>query len=292
MAADRGACTRRARVGLLFALAAGCGSGSSDAEQPRSAEVAEPERVVVTTTAPAASVRRPARPATPQPDSLEGTFPHAEHPDIDCHGCHGRPTSHVTHLEADCSTCHSAPRLERPATDADPMRCSTCHHSETGSAGCRSCHQGIADREPIIARAGGGGATGSQVRTLPFAHGDHLTAECTACHTEAVTRAVGTECTACHRSHHRPASRCETCHGPIDIAAHDNRVHSGCAGGGCHSDATVLALPLTRNTCLLCHPAQTGHRADQDCAVCHLGESISSNSGGARGHAAAEGGRG
>jgi hypothetical protein len=77
-------------------------------------------------------------------------------------------------------------------------------------------------------------------------------------------------CGECHREHHRPGSRCLTCHTDVRRETHDRNVHRGCGGAGCHAEASLAAMGSGRQICLVCHAEQENHEPGEYCARCHL----------------------
>lgn len=214
---------------------------------------------------------------------VDARFPHSEHRAIDCERCHVRPASHVTHPGAECVACHTRPAAFESLAERSARECASCHHAREERS-CRSCHESddIGAR-PVLATVHTAGGERVRVRSLTFAHALHVSVDCRSCHDDPVTRSFTGDCATCHEQHHRPDSQCTTCHESTTTPVHTSAVHSGCAGGGCHGDATVLALAPTRNVCITCHEAQVSHKPGRECASCHVG--VMDSLGGARGAA-------
>jgi hypothetical protein len=180
--------------------------------------------------------------------------------------------SHRRHRAVECTACH-ATRGQRHGqltvtTDRD---CQSCHHSAEQRTPCGSCHEAreLAPREAIPVQMSMPTWDAPRARTLPFGHADHRLIQCTTCHSAPLTMAVGRDCAACHQDHHRPTSDCRACHQELRRPPHTRQAHLGCAGSGCHSDASVLALRPTRNVCEGCHQNQVRHMIGRECASCH-----------------------
>lgn len=194
-------------------------------------------------------------------------FPHDAHRSEPCARCHGRVAGHEGHRELDCRECHPP----SPAAATASGDCTSCHHERSRSYGCLHCHDaqtpGRAGDVKGVALAG---PAGSPARVLPFSHDRHTKLDCARCHEGRPTAAGAAPCTSCHTQHHRAEADCSACHAPPSATLHPAaRVHQGCGGTGCHTDATVLALPFTRSLCVTCHSAQARHEPGLDCATCH-----------------------
>lgn len=205
-------------------------------------------------------------------EAADEAFPHSAHRELDCQRCHGRPATHLTHAGAECTACHARPRAFTDMPTLESAQCAACHHRNATNRDCGSCHQ-RAELGPRPVLASVATASGAQVRVrrLTFAHERHSALSCTGCHAEPVTRSFGEDCSLCHTAHHRPEATCISCHDAGQVDAHQNVVHAGCAGGGCHAAATVERFQPTRNVCLVCHTAQVDHEAGQECRSCHVG---------------------
>lgn len=192
-------------------------------------------------------------------DTRPSGFPHEPHTGFECTRCHEAVPGHGAHAQLACHECHDAPApAARPSGD-----CSSCHHSSAVVRGCADCHEG--KNAPAAAQQ----VQVTRDRTLPFAHARHNELECTRCHERSGDRVAGA-CTSCHERHHRADANCRGCHRAVPAAAHPvARVHQGCGGAGCHTDATVAALPFSRSLCVVCHTAQAGHEPDEECTGCH-----------------------
>lgn len=244
---------------LALLLLGGC----AEPPEPSRLAAAEPEPLESDTPA-RVRPRHLSRIAAAEPSE----FPHAPHGGFECRRCHEAVPGHEGHAAFACSECHDAP----PAT-AERRDCSGCHHSGAVGQACTRCHDRSAApaaerRVSALVRTARNpqGAT----RALPFAHARHAQLECVRCHERGAQAAVRVACTSCHDRHHRPDAECRSCHESVAAQVHPPaRVHRGCAGAGCHTDATVIALPFSRPLCLVCHPAQAAHEPDTDCAGCH-----------------------
>jgi hypothetical protein len=184
--------------------------------------------------------------------------------------------SHATHRGLRCTACHSVAGPTHASVTLRSVRdCLACHHGPTvrdlggGTDACLHCHasNALPSRPQTVTVMTSTLAT-PITRRLPFAHATHAGVSCTECHTTPVTLAPEVNCAGCHQSHHDEARTCTTCHSAYD-AHKGKQVHLGCAGSGCHSDRTVLALGAKRNVCLSCHVAQVDHKPDRECATCH-----------------------
>ena len=196
------------------------------------------------------------------------TFPHAPHLRFDCRRCHAQVAGHERHANVPCRQCHEAPAPT--TTGASASDCSSCHHASNQAFDCVHCH----DRDPatrpapqvrLTLRLAGHDAT----RSVSFPHARHAGLSCTRCHLHADRASAAAQCNGCHESHHRAGADCAACHSPPREGVHSAAVHRGCGGEGCHQNPAVLALPLARNVCLACHPAQAQHEPGGNCATCH-----------------------
>jgi hypothetical protein len=188
-----------------------------------------------------------------------------------------RGFDHLRHRELQCTECHSVSDAHGTVTVRTPRDCQSCHHSpQVIQGGCQRCHGPqeieVASAISLSMRFEASGAT--RTRTAAFDHRAHQEVACAACHGETVTMVAGVTCETCHDEHHRPTAQCADCHGEPPQDAHTLAVHTeGCAGSGCHSDATYGRLTVGRETCLACHSGLADHEAGQACAGCHrIGE--------------------
>lgn len=154
-----------------------------------------------------------------------------------------------------------------------------CHHAAAKATGCTSCHEagtlpGPTQRQVQVRTSV---AAGANTRTLPFAHAFHAAVACGDCHEGGPQRRAVKDCTGCHERHHTAARDCQLCHRAEDVKGHPASVHGGCAGGGCHSDAAVTALPWSRTVCTSCHQDKAKHQAGRDCATCHQVPALNAN---------------
>jgi hypothetical protein len=205
------------------------------------------------------------------PDSMRRStraekFPHEAHVRIDCATCHDVPQGHGTHDTVACSACHraSAQATMRNLTTAD---CQTCHHVTQKAWTCEHCHGKpgtFATQQEFVL----GVWNQPRTRQLSFDHAWHTGVECASCHKGAPSLAPE-PCSSCHESHHVATVRCQTCHTPSPIAAHDVNAHLSCSGAGCHTAPLVEALSETRAFCLVCHQEQENHEPGGQCVQCH-----------------------
>ena len=260
-----GACVTRA------AALAACGADAP--EGPREDEAAAAGAVEEATPAVEASAV-PTRGWTERREvaEVDAVFPHSDHRGVDCLRCHTRPASHVNHTDVECNRCHGRPAgfAELPVKSA--RECAACHHDPARAVACISCHTSRPDARPVLAAVPVGDGGEVNVRTMTFRHGLHADQACVRCHSEAVTRAFTGDCSTCHDDHHTAQSNCRACHEATGLEAHaEVKVHTGCAGAGCHSDARVLSLEPNRTVCLTCHADLTDHHVERECTQCHVG---------------------
>ena len=179
--------------------------------------------------------------------------------------------SHRVHQLVTCASCHDqkiAPGAVKVRTKAE---CAACHHSADRSVSCEGCHDARTKLARVITKTVSmriNGDAPAKQRGLPFAHKEHRDLECKGCHTSGILLGVTRDCASCHTEHHTAERMCTACHQPAK-AAHQRAAHDGCAGSGCHSNATVLALPPSRSTCLTCHADLANHKPKRECAECH-----------------------
>ncbi|MEQ1690136.1 MAG: hypothetical protein ABMA00_02535, partial [Gemmatimonas sp.] len=179
--------------------------------------------------------------------------------------------THRTHKLLTCASCHDqkiSPGAVKVRTKSD---CAACHHSAERSVTCEGCHDARTKLARTFTRTVSmrtNADAPAKQRGLPFAHKAHRDLECKGCHTSGILLGVTRDCTSCHTEHHTAERACIMCHQPAK-AAHQRAAHDGCAGSGCHSNATVLALPPSRATCLTCHAEQVDHKPKRECAECH-----------------------
>jgi len=184
----------------------------------------------------------------------------------------GADFSHRIHKVVACANCHD----QKVSPGAFKMRttndCAACHHSAERSVTCEGCHNSPAEQRkvylrPVPMRTASG--LPAKTRQLPFAHRAHRDLECKTCHTNGVMLGVSRDCMSCHTEHHTVERTCTACHADAKLS-HQRAAHDGCAGSGCHSNATVVALPATRQVCLACHHEQVNHKPKRECAECHV----------------------
>ena len=179
--------------------------------------------------------------------------------------------SHRTHKLLTCAGCHDqkiSPGAVKVRTRAE---CAACHHSAERSVTCEGCHDArtkLAKTYQRTVTMRTSADTPVKQRGLPFAHKQHRDLECKGCHTSGVLLGVSRDCASCHTDHHTAERSCASCHPPAK-ALHQRAAHDGCAGSGCHANATVIALPPSRSTCLTCHVDQSTHKPKRECAECH-----------------------
>ena len=203
----------------------------------------------------AANRQRAATPQPPIPSAPKETraFSHGIHKLLTCAGCHDQKIS---------------PGAVKVRTKSE---CAACHHSAERSVSCEGCHDARTKLSRTIMRAVSmrtNADAPAKQRSLPFAHGQHRDLECKGCHTSGVLLGVTRDCASCHTNHHTAERTCTTCHQPAK-SVHQRVAHDGCAGSGCHSNSTVLALPPSRSACLTCHADQGSHKPKRECAECH-----------------------
>ena len=180
--------------------------------------------------------------------------------------------SHRTHKVLACTGCHNDKTTHGTVNVRRPSECAACHHSPERSVSCEGCHDlrtklNKTLMRPVAMRTSA--ATPARQRTLSFVHKDHRDLDCKGCHSNGIMLGVAKDCQSCHTDHHKAESSCTSCHQTPPKTAHVRAAHDGCAGSGCHTDATVLALPPTRSACLACHTDQANHKPKRECAECH-----------------------
>jgi hypothetical protein len=255
---------RRAALVVALGLVAGCGGGEPSGQQVQEpvAQVAAPEEPTTDGTATLHrflpdEMRRSTRPQT---------FPHEAHVQIDCSVCHQVAEGHGSHTTVECASCHRASAMVT-VRSLGPADCQTCHHVTQQTWTCEHCH-GSPGAYETSQELTLGVWSAPRVRTLHFEHARHQTLTCRECHrSEPSLTPEG--CASCHESHHVATARCQSCHTPSPLAAHDVDAHLTCGGGGCHDAPLVEALADTRAVCLVCHQAQEGHEAGRECVECH-----------------------
>ena len=181
--------------------------------------------------------------------------------------------SHQKHKDLACKSCHGSDRSHGELLVQNRDDCAACHHGPAQKATCRDCHDGrqlgkqLALAVPVKTTV----STSATSRVLPFKHEQHARSECATCHEKRPSLEFQRGCASCHSDHHVAARDCKTCHAttPATASHSRERVHQGCGGSGCHQDASVTALPASRNVCLACHAKQADHKTGRDCAACH-----------------------
>ncbi len=179
------------------------------------------------------------------------------------------PFSHQVHRSIACAACHNSTEQHGSITVRSLHDCQACHHAVTQQRTCAQCHasDSVARRAMVAVMMRTSVRSVTETRRLPFLHQQHEAIECRTCHTQPVTLAARS-CSNCHADHHRVEARCLDCHDPAPTW-HDRAAHTGCGGSGCHTNAAVLALPPTRNVCLVCHAQQVTHYPARECTTCH-----------------------
>ncbi len=268
---------------LPVVLAAACGGGSGDAPPAAVAgdSASQPAQdSAAASPAPAASrvvaaARGDSSAALAAANAAEPTsaFPHARHRSVQCTVCHASVAGHTSHPGVTCNDCHPAPvgAATTVAASADRSACRSCHHGARSPQSCTGCHGAGPTSELSVTQTLSMSVwPASRTRVLTFPHARHGSIACTRCHTGGTTLQFTAGCGACHASHHRADANCMGCHPAPAAGVHTAAVHRGCGGSGCHQDAAVVALPMTRSVCLTCHRDRVSHQPGRPCAECHL----------------------
>ena len=178
------------------------------------------------------------------------------------------------HISATCEACHTRTAAGQPQFANRPTTCVSCHRANYdqaavprhASAGfpttCANCH------------------TPTSWRGAPFDHattnfplaGAHLTAACTACHSDGVYHGKATTCVSCHRANfdrtttpsHVAAgysTDCTTCHTNT----------SRWQGAGFNHNTTQFPLTGGHQTvaCATCHADGVFKGRSTTCVSCH-----------------------
>jgi hypothetical protein len=257
---------------------AGCGPEEPDPETDSESEavlaeesVEEPAQVEDVLTR-----RRRRRLERERAITFVSSFPHDPHTRIACERCHSATEAHATHRDdVGCADCHSSPGTDAMTTPSE-AECLDCHHGADHQLTCQQCHSAAERPDGLVqVRVEMTVYPSPLERSLRFEHGLHEALACTSCHVEPTTYRAPNSCAGCHAEHHQADSDCLTCHTQESVAGHGLDVHTGCSGGGCHSDPDILALPLSRNVCLSCHEEQIDHEAPQECVDCHAPQPLS-----------------
>ena len=182
-----------------------------------------------------------------------------------------RPFRHAAHDALSCRRCHASGAEHGAPRVWEPADCSSCHHAPATAMACERCHDagGPSAALPLDAVLALSVWEAPRTRPLRFAHGDHGSVACGACH-EAGARPASDVCASCHDDHHRPASDCARCHAVPPPEAHARPAHLGCAGAGCHERPAPPAVTLSRPACLLCHADRADHEPGGACGFCHF----------------------
>jgi hypothetical protein len=181
--------------------------------------------------------------------------------------------SHGDHRTTACGDCHSSRERHGQTLVRSTADCSNCHHVRQTAAGaaCQSCHR------PRDLRAGAAlprtfTLTADRVqvtRTIRFEHSRHTEVSCSSCHEQSASQRASADCSSCHGDHHRPAANCLSCHaGARALATHQVSAHGTCSSSGCHARRGA-SLPVSRESCLVCHEAQLNHFPGRACETCH-----------------------
>jgi hypothetical protein len=180
---------------------------------------------------------------------------------------------HAAHRSLACTKCHASGGDHPGILIKSRADCRSCHHAAANVDKCATCHATDARASRVFAEVRTfslpGGA--SRDRDLPFHHDLHEGIACASCHATTPERSArAVDCDGCHADHHREGAACRTCHTQTPPAsAHTLEVHAGCAGSGCHADATFAAVPRARASCLVCHADHADHKPGKECATCH-----------------------
>lgn len=188
----------------------------------------------------------------------------------------GRDTArfeHARHASVTCTTCHGTRAGHGDLKVRVARDCQGCHHGNTATGkNCAACHtpQEIGAARPVATTFALTVWTQPRSRSLGFAHDQHARLECAGCHDDSRQRTVERTCASCHSEHHTTERNCAACH-PASRETHTRALHAtGCAGSGCHEAERGTAVSPVRATCLACHAEQRDHKANKECAPCHL----------------------
>jgi hypothetical protein len=181
---------------------------------------------------------------------------------------------HAQHRGVECLACHSVRDRHGAVTVTSLRDCRSCHHAGPVATPCSQCHDRAAVRRLAmnVSRVMNirVGTLDRPRRTLPFDHADHVRYDCQRCHTQGLAlSAAGLNCAGCHQEHHEPTVSCMACHPAPAAGAHDLAAHLGCAECHARAPASVLAVPQTRDFCLVCHQDLVAHRPGRNCVACH-----------------------
>jgi nitrate/TMAO reductase-like tetraheme cytochrome c subunit len=188
----------------------------------------------------------------------------------------GRDTArfeHARHGSVTCTTCHGTRTGHGDLKQSVARDCQGCHHGNTAiGKNCAACHTAaeIGAARPVTTTFALAVWAQPRSRPLGFAHDQHARLECAGCHGESRQKTVQRSCASCHSEHHTTERNCASCH-PASRETHTRAVHAtGCAASGCHERERGTAVSPVRATCLACHAEQRDHKANRECAPCHL----------------------
>lgn len=188
----------------------------------------------------------------------------------------GRDTTrfeHARHASLSCTTCHSTRSGHGELKQSIARDCQGCHHGNNATArDCARCHA-PAEIGPARQLATTFALTvwaQPRTRSLPFGHERHARLDCGSCHADSRQKTVERTCASCHADHHTAERDCASCHPPARDT-HTRAMHiTGCGTSGCHERERGTAVSPVRATCLACHAEQRDHKANRECAPCHL----------------------
>lgn len=191
-------------------------------------------------------------------------------------GSQGRDTTrfeHARHASVTCTTCHSTSTGHGDLKRSVARDCQGCHHGNTATGkNCAACHTAgeIGAARPVATTFALTVWPQPRSRPLGFAHDQHARLDCAGCHDDSRQKTVERSCASCHSDHHTNERNCAACH-PASRETHTREVHAtGCAASGCHDGERGAAVSPVRATCLACHAEQRDHKANKECAPCHL----------------------
>jgi hypothetical protein len=182
-----------------------------------------------------------------------------------------QPFEHARHTSIACTTCHTRGGRRGLRESSVAFNCQGCHHGDTPVAReCVRCHTARRSDPrgrlpPRWSPASGGAADAhAGIRTRSSCQSGAPRA------TRRPRRARWRRPASCHADHHTAARDCTSCHASAR-EKHTRELHrTGCATSGCHVREQTAAVTPVRATCLVCHAEQKDHKADRECAPCHL----------------------